>query len=298
MGDQRQTRILILGANGMLGSTLFRVFSTDPSFATFGTIRSSNRNSRFFTDFSGTLIPNIGFEDESGLVTAFAYAKPDVVINCVGIIKQLPNSNDYMESLAINATLPHRLTRYCELIGARLVHFSTDCVFSGKHGSYRENDFPDADDLYGRSKFLGEVNYDNCVTLRTSIIGHELNSSISLVNWFLAQNSEIRGFKRAIFSGLPTIEVARVVRDFVIPNRFLKGLYHLSVDPINKFDLLHLVGQTYGCDTSIKPDEQLVVDRSLNSERFQMATGFIPKPWPQLISEMYAEYLSNIPYDN
>jgi dTDP-4-dehydrorhamnose reductase len=296
MFDQRKTRVLVLGANGMLGSALFRAFSTDRNLATFGTIRGSDVASRFSFDYSNTLIPHIGFEGESGLVNAFVHAQPDIVINCVGIIKQLPNTKNYLDNLGINATLPHRLAKYCEVTGARLIHFSTDCVFSGKDGSYRESDFPDANDLYGRSKFLGEVNYDNSVTLRTSIIGHELNSSKSLVDWFLNQKNEIKGFKRAIFSGLPTVEVSRVVRDFVMPNKLLKGLYHLSVDPISKFDLLQLIGQTYGCDTNIRPDEQLVVDRSLNSERFQAATGFTPKPWPQLISEMHLDYLSNVAY--
>jgi len=284
-------RVLVLGASGMLGSTLFRAFSRDPELQTFGSVREANAISHFSPELHDALIPNVHLDGESGLLTAFAVAKPEVVVNCIGIIKQLPNANDHLESLAINATLPHRLAKYCDATDARLVHFSTDCIFSGKQGNYREEDFPDAYDLYGRTKFLGEVAYENCVTLRTSIIGHELDRSKSLVDWFLSQSGEVKGFTKAVFSGLPTIEVARVVKEYVIPNPNLSGLFHLSVDPINKYDLLNLVASTYGKSTNIIPDDKLVIDRSLNSDRFRTATGFMPKAWPELIKKMHQEYL-------
>ena len=284
-------RVLVLGASGMLGSTLFRAFSRDSELQTFGSVREASAKRHFIPDLQASLILTANLDGESGLLNAFAVAKPDVVINCIGIIKQLPNANDHLESLAINATLPHRLAKYCDATGARLVHFSTDCVFSGKQGNYSEEDFPDAYDLYGRTKFLGEVSYENSVTLRTSIIGHELNRSKSLVDWFLSQSDEVMGFSKAIFSGLPTIEVARVVKEYVIPNPKLNGLYHLSVDPINKYDLLNLVSSTYGKTIKITADDKLVIDRSLNSDRFRIATGFKPKAWTELIKDMYEEYL-------
>lgn len=283
-------RILVLGASGMLGSTLFRAFSRDPDLLTFGSVREASAKRYFVPALHDSLIPNVHLDGESGLLTAFAVAKPDVVVNCIGIIKQLPNANDHLESLAINATLPHRLAKYCDATGARLVHFSTDCVFSGKQGNYREEDFPDAYDLYGRTKYLGEVSYENSITLRTSIIGHELDRSKSLVDWFLSQSGEVKGFTKAVFSGLPTIEVARVIKEYVIPNPNLCGLFHLSVDSINKYDLLNLVASTYGKSINIIPDDKLVIDRSLNSDRFRTATGFNPKTWPELIKDMYQEY--------
>jgi len=286
-----KTRVLVLGASGMLGSTLFRAFCRDPIFQTFGSIREASSKRYFAPELNDALIPNVHLEGESGLLSAFAVSKPDVVINCIGIIKQLPNTNDHLESLAINATLPHRLAKYCDATAAKLVHFSTDCVFSGKQGHYREEDFPDAYDLYGLTKYLGEVRYENSITLRTSIIGHELNRSKSLVDWFLSQSGEVKGFIKAVFSGLPTIEVARVVKEYVIPNPKLSGLYHLSVDPINKFDLLNLVANVYGKTIQIIPDDKLVIDRSLNSDRFRTATGFKPKAWPDLIKDMHEEYL-------
>ena len=277
----------------MLGSALFRAFCRDYEFQTFGTIREANAKQYFAPELHDALIPNVHLDGESGLLLAFAVAKPDVVINCIGIIKQLPNANDHLESLAINATLPHRLAKYCDATGARLVHFSTDCVFSGRRGLYEEVDFPDAYDLYGRSKFLGEVAYENSITLRTSIIGHELGRSNSLVDWFLSQSGNVKGFTKAIFSGLPTIEVARIVKEHVIPNSKLSGLYHLSADPINKYDLLNLVAGTYGKGINIIADDNLVIDRSLNSDRFRKATGFMPKPWSVLIKSMHEEYLLN-----
>lgn len=288
---RQKTRVLVLGATGMLGSTLFRTFSSDSNLVAFGTMREASGSQYFSTQLQDALIPNIHVEGETGLLTAFSTAKPDVVINCIGIIKQLPNATDHLESLAINSILPHRLAKYCDVFGARLVHFSTDCVFSGKQGLYKEVDFPDAYDLYGRTKFLGEVSYENSITLRTSIIGHELNRAKSLVDWFLSQNGEIKGFTKAVFSGLPTIEVARVVKEYVIPNRELSGLYHLSVDPINKYRLLSLVAKTYGKSINILPDEQLVIDRSLNSERFRLATGFKPRAWSDLIKDMHEDFL-------
>lgn len=290
MTEYRKPRVLVFGATGMLGATLFRAFSADQSLQTFGTIREAAGAKLFAPKLRSALIPNVHLECETGPLAAFSIAQPDVVVNCVGIIKQLPNSNDHLESLAINSSLPHRLAKYSRMVGARLVHFSTDCVFSGKYGQYKEDDFPDADDLYGRTKYLGEVDYENAITLRTSIVGHELASAKSLVDWFLSQSGEVKGFRKAVFSGLPTIEVARVLREHVIPNPELRGLYHLSVDPINKYDLLRLVAEIYGKSITIRPDEELTIDRSLNSDRFRAATGFTPKLWPDLIKAMHDDY--------
>lgn len=292
MEKQNKLRVLVLGTTGMLGSTIFRTLSADNRTETFGTLRAAHGVRRFAHHLHKALIPNIQVDNESGVLAAFAHAKPDIVINCIGIIKQLPAAYNHLESLAINSILPHRLAKYCGLFGARLIHFSTDCVFSGQSGQYLETDPCDATDLYGRSKLLGEVDYEHALTLRTSIIGHELNSNNSLIDWFLSQTDEVRGFRKAIFSGMPTVEIARIVRDMVIPNPSLRGLYHLSVDPIDKDELLRLVSETYSKDIVITPDDELVIDRSLNSERFRAATGFGPKPWPELISDMHADYLA------
>ena len=192
-----------------------------------------------------------------------------------------------MSAISINALLPHRLARLCDVVSARLVHMSTECVFAGTKALYREEESPDAKDLYGLSKYLGEVDYPHAITLRTSIIGHELDSAHGLIGWFLAQNGAVKGFTRAIFSGLPTVELARVIRDFVIPNPELHGVYHVSAEPIAKYDLLQLVAQIYEKNIVINPDDSLVIDRSLNSDRFRKITGYQPSGWPELIRRMH-----------
>jgi dTDP-4-dehydrorhamnose reductase len=193
-----------------------------------------------------------------------------------------------LAAIPINALLPHRLARLCAVAGARLIHMSTDCVFDGQQGRYTESDVSNAQDLYGRSKFLGEVDYPHAVTLRTSIIGHELGSNHGLVDWFLSQQQGVRGFTRAVFSGLPTVELARVMRDFVIPNPGLRGVYHVSAEPIDKHALLQLLAQVYGKTTLIEPDDRLVIDRSLDSTLFRQTTGYQPAAWPELVRQMHS----------
>jgi dTDP-4-dehydrorhamnose reductase len=290
---RRKPRILVLGSTGMLGSAVFNSFSNDPAFDVFGTTREDNGAGYFTQEVRRMIIPNVRADGESALLRAFSVAKPDVVINCIGIIKQLPSASDCLEAISVNSMLPHRLAKFSQVAGARLVHFSTDCVFSGAKGQYKEEDVPDAYDLYGRTKLLGEVDYENAITLRTSIIGHELSGTKSLIGWFLNQKTEVRGFTKAIFSGLPTVEVARVIKEFVIPRPQLKGVYHLSVDPISKFDLLSIVAEIYNKKIKISPDDNLVIDRSLNSDRFRVATGFVPKAWRELILNMYRNHIGD-----
>ena len=280
------TRILVLGASGMLGNAVLRVFAQSPGFEAWGTVRSARSSALMPAAVQGRLIGGIEVTDPDSLLRAVAAARPDAVINCIGLVKQLAAANDPLEALPINAILPHRLARICAATGARLVHLSTDCVFSGARGMYRESDFADADDLYGRSKFLGETAAPHTITLRTSIIGHELDGARSLVGWFLAQPGPVRGFARAIFSGLPTVEIARVIRDHVLPRPDLAGLYHLSAAPISKYDLLRLIAERYGKAIEIERDDAFTIDRSLDSSRFRDATGFTPQPWPDQVAAM------------
>ena len=279
-------RVLILGASGMLGNAMLRIFSESPGYQVYGSVRSNVALHFLAKDLPSNVVTGVDVENFDHLLRLFADVDPDVVINCVGLVKQLASAADPLSAIPINALLPHRLARLCEVAEARLVHMSTDCIFSGAKGMYTEADVSDAIDLYGRSKYLGEVDYPHAITLRTSIIGHELDGARSLVGWFLAQTGSVKGFKRAIFSGLPTVEIARVIRDQVIPHPELHGVYHVSAEPINKFDLLTLVAKTYGKSIDISVDDQLVIDRSLDSSRFRQATGFAPKSWPELICSM------------
>lgn len=282
-------KILVLGVSGMLGSAMFRTFCEAGGFEVVGTARNARTVQAFGEGPSGRLITDVDVLDQDRLAALFLTEKPDLVINCVGLVKQIPSAQDPLVALPINSLFPHRLARLCGVACARLIHISTDCVFSGEKGLYLESDPADALDLYGRSKHLGEtVTYSNAITLRTSIIGRELTTAHSLVDWFLAQTGTIQGFTKAIFSGLPTDELARVIRNFVFPRPELSGLYHVSAAPISKFDLLRLVAQTYGKEIEIEPSERLVIDRSLNSTRFSEATGYVAAPWPDLIKTMHA----------
>lgn len=279
-------KVLVLGATGMLGSAVYRLLSESTGFETFGTVRSDTGLRRLDPALRSNILVGVDVDQQDHLVHIFNQIRPNVVVNCIGLVKQLASANDPLAILPINALLPHRLARLASLAGARLIHVSTDCVFTGKKGLYRESDAPDALDLYGRSKLLGEVDEPNAVTLRTSIIGHELASAHSLVGWFLAQEGRVRGFTRAVFSGLPTVELARVIRDHVLPRTDLRGLWHVSSDPITKYDLLQLVKAAYGKSIEITPDEQLVIDRSLDSSRFRAESGWTPAPWAELVNSM------------
>lgn len=281
-------KILVLGASGMLGNAMVRVLSEQDGLQVHGTIRSEGSKRFFSATIAERLIAGVDVESQDSLVQVFNRVRPDVVINCVGLIKQLADADDPLQAIPINTLLPHRLARLCELSGARLVHMSTDCVFAGDKGGYRESDSSDATDLYGRSKFLGEVDYPHAITLRTSIIGHELQSAHGLVGWFLAQQDHCKGYTKAIFSGLPTVALAQVVRDVVIPHAELSGVYHVAAQAISKYDLLELVARIYGKTIKIIPSDQLVIDRSLNAERFAEATGYIAPSWPDLIKLMHS----------
>jgi dTDP-4-dehydrorhamnose reductase len=282
----KSTRVIVLGATGMLGNAVFRVLAESHGFNVTGTVRNGAAAFLLPPALRTHVVSGVNVENDERLAQLFTQIRPHIVINCVGLVKQLTVANDPLSAIPINALLPHRLSRLCDVARARLVHISTDCIFSGTKGMYTEADVSDAKDLYGRSKYLGEVNYPHAITLRTSIIGHELNGARSLIGWFLEQTGSVKGYKRSIFSGLPTVEIAHVIRDHVIPYPELHGVYHLSAEPINKFDLLTLVAQTYGKKIDISEDDQLVIDRSLDSTRFRQATSFAPKPWPELIRTM------------
>ncbi|MFN3767613.1 MAG: dTDP-4-dehydrorhamnose reductase family protein [Ectopseudomonas guguanensis] len=282
-------KVLVLGATGMLGHAVFKLFSADDRYNVRGTLRGANGLGYFPDHLKSRLLPGIDVLDQDVLADVLAKVRPDVVINCVGLIKQLSSANDPLSALPINAMLPHRLAKLCALLGARLVHISTDCVFSGSKGSYTERDASDANDLYGRSKFIGELHdLPHAITLRTSIIGHELGSCYALVDWFLSQSESVKGYAKAIFSGLPTVELARVIKDYVLPNPSLHGLYHVSAEPIDKFSLLRLVADIYGKKIKINEDHSVSIDRSLDSSAFRLAAGYVPPAWPDLISLMHS----------
>lgn len=279
-------RILILGGGGMLGHRLLQTFQQE--FETWSTLRGTvSAYERYAVFDPKRTLGGVDVLNVDAVTEVMAKVRPDVVINCVGIIKQLAAAKDPFLSVAVNSLLPHRLHRLCQATGARLIHFSTDCVFSGRSGHYTEDDPSDALDLYGRSKFLGETASEGAVTIRSSIIGRELGSASGLVEWFLSQRGRrVEGYRRAIYSGFTTHEMARIVRMIVLEHQELSGTLHVSSEPINKYDLLMLIRRAYGIDVEIVPDDGVQIDRSLDSTRFRRLTGYVPPSWPQMIEEM------------
>ena len=288
-----QKKVLILGGTGMLGHVLFMQLFLQKNLDVYATARTSSGLSLWFRpDLVENIRVGVDADNFDTVIRAFASIQPDIVINCIGLIKQLPIASDPLSAIIINSLLPHRISIICRSVGARMIHISTDCVFDGKKGNYTENDSSNADDLYGRSKFLGEVAYSpHCFTLRTSIIGHELKGKLGLIEWFLAQKGEINGFTHAIYSGFPTVELAKIITDYILPNKDLNGVYHVSSDPISKYDLLKLVAERYGRKIEIIPYDEFQQDRSLDSSVFRRITGYTPPSWSELIDKMYQHYI-------
>jgi dTDP-4-dehydrorhamnose reductase len=288
-------RILILGGAGMLGHKLCQLFRG--KFETWCTVRSSPRGPEGFDIWEKTrTITGVDAADFDTVARAIADVKPEVVINCIGIIKQLKAAKDPIVSLSVNSLFPHRLAILCRAAGARMIHISTDCVFSGRKGMYAEDDVSDAEDLYGRTKYLGEVGYPGCLTIRTSIIGRELHSASGLIDWFLSnRGGKVRGFRKAIYTGFTTLALAKIIARIIIDHPELSGLWQISSDPINKYDLLKLVNEIYRAGIEIELDDAFFCDRSLNSARFRAAVNFQPPTWPEMIAEMHSDPL---PYDS
>lgn len=278
-------KVLILGGSGMLGHKLWQTLS--PRFDTRATVRRLPSDlARLGLDPSRAL-GGVSAHDFDGVVRALAASRPDVVVNCVGIVKQDAAAKDPYQSIAVNALFPHRLAQACAAAGARLIHLSTDCVFTGRAGDYKESDASDAEDIYGRTKWLGEVDYEHCLTVRTSMIGRELRGSHGLVEWFLSQRGKtVRGFKRAVFSGFTTGALAEIIGDLIADRKGLSGVRHVAAEPINKFDLLTLVKDAFKLDVEIEPDETFACDRSLDGSRFRHETGFEPPAWAEMVGRM------------
>jgi len=279
-------RLLITGATGMLGHKLVQRLSG--TFDVYYTIRGSLDGLKRFGFYElGKGIGDIDLLQDEMITKALEISKPDVVINTAGVVKQLPQSEDVVNTLLVNSILPHRLYRLGRKYGFRLITISTDCVFLGDRGSYVESDPPDAFDLYGRSKSLGELDKNACLTIRTSIIGRELTSAHSLIEWFLKnRGGTVKGYSKAIYSGFPTIVFADIIADLLQNYPDLRGIYHISSDPIDKFQLLTLANQAYGANVNVEEDETFTIDRSLRSEKFRKLTGFIPDSWENMIVRM------------
>ncbi|MEO8649036.1 MAG: SDR family oxidoreductase [Acidobacteriota bacterium] len=281
-------RILILGGTAMLGHKLVQILSKRNDVWT--TIRGSyGELARYGIFDRERTLENIEASDFNAVRRAIDKVMPDVIVNSIGIIKQVPSAKDVVQSLTINSILPQKLAEIAKR-GPRLVTISTDCVFDGRRGSYTELDPPNALDLYGTSKRFGEVLAENCITLRTSIIGRELRTAHSLVEWFLCNRGRtVKGFSNAIYTGFPTLVFADIIDDLLTEHVGLEGLFHVSSRRISKFDLLRIINDKFAAKIEITKDTELVLDRSLDSSRYQKATGFRPADWAEMIERMAAD---------
>lgn len=279
-------KILVLGVSGLIGSTIYRTLSADYCGKIYGASRSERAADMFSPKIAENLVFGHNLSNGDELADLLGSINAEVIINCVGLTKHTHAGNDPIKALTMNALLPHRLENMARMMGARLIHVSTDCVFSGQKGNYRETDRPDATDIYGKTKHLGEVTGRGVVTIRTSTIGHEHFTNYGLLEWFLSQQSCL-GYRRAFFSGLPTIELARVIRDHVLENKSLAGLYHVSGPSIDKYSLLMMIAKEYGKTIQIQPDDKIFIDRTLNSVAFEKATGYVSPDWESMIKAMH-----------
>jgi dTDP-4-dehydrorhamnose reductase len=281
-------KILILGANGMLGHRTASLLSERHEVV--GTLRSPDATAEAFAP-RARFVTGVSVEDPGALAGLIASLRPDAVVNCIGIVKQRPEAHQSVPSIRTNALFPHEVAALCSGAGARFVHLSTDCVFSGDCGSYTESDVPDADDLYGRSKLLGEVtDVPGAVTVRTSMVGWEVRRPTGLLEWFASRRgAACDGYARSVFSGLATRDLADVIEGLCTRWRDVDGLWHVSAEPISKLDLLTQLRDELGWDIQITPRDEPVIDRSLDSNRFRTRTGWTPRPWPDAVARLAAE---------
>lgn len=288
----RSPSIVVIGGAGMLGHKMFQVLHREYP-GTLCTVRSDAQRELLRgvgLPCAGEVLSGVDAMDLAALHRLLGRLRPDVIVNCVGIIKQRADAACAIPSITINALLPHKLAEMAGGWGGRVIHFSTDCVFSGRKGRYTEDDPSDAEDLYGKSKFLGEVAAPNALTIRTSIIGRELEEHRSLLDWFLSNNGgRVRGFSNVIFSGVSTIYLAEFVARAIREYPALSGLYQLASQPVTKHDLLCILRSAYGLEVEVRADESEISDRSLDPGKLARAIGFSSPAWPDLAAQLAAD---------
>jgi len=285
-------KILVLGGEGMLGHKMVQTLRfryPDTGCTVAGSVADPlYREIPLF--HQGTVVDRVEAMDLVSVRNTLNDLRPDWVVNCIGITKQREESKAAIPSIMLNALLPHKLAEFAGEWGGKVIHFSTDCVFSGKQGNYTEDSPSDAEDLYGKSKYLGEVTSENALTLRTSMIGRELMSFRSLLEWFLSQSGKtVRGFRRVIYSGVTTNYLSHLVGNLVADHPGLSGLYQVTSLPVSKHDLLHMIREAYDLRINILSDEQEISDRSMVGEKFRNATGYPSPEWPDLITQLVSD---------
>lgn len=280
-------KALILGGSGMLGHKLWQIFSE--RFDTFVTFRQpANYYAGCGIFDEARSMGGVSATDIPAVTNAVARVQPQVVVNCIGVVKQDAAASDPLISISTNALFPHLLAKICGAAKSRLIHISTDCVFSGRAGNYSEDAISDAEDLYGRTKYLGEISGHDRLTLRTSMIGRELAGEHGLLEWLLSQQgNRIRGFRRAIFSGFTTLALAQIIAEIIERHPDLHGIYNVASEPVSKFDLLTLIKHKGSLQVEIEPDETFICDRSLDGTRFRAEANFVPPEWSDMVERIF-----------
>ena len=283
-------RILILGGSGMLGHRLWQYLSARLQ-ETFVTIKRSRENYKRFNLFQNIerVIDNIDAMDFYTVQRVLSKVCPDFVFNCIGITKRRESVNDPIACITINSLFPHKLAKWGQDNNSKVINFSTDCVFDGKTKNYTEESITSAEDIYGKTKALGEVKLGNALTLRSSFIGPELLHGSELLEWFLVQTSAVKGFKNAVYSGLTTLELCRVVENIIFHYPKAKGLYNISSTPITKFDLLTLIKKKMALSVEIIPENNFYCNRSLDSSKFRKEFSYTPPSWEKMVDELVTE---------
>jgi dTDP-4-dehydrorhamnose reductase len=284
--------IVVLGCTGMLGHKLMQVLQNSP-YTIHGTMRGSETETiraKIGLKPNAHVIPDIDINSISKLDKLFAELKPIAVVNCIGLIKQLPDAQKAVPSIRVNALFPHELAELVQKHQSRLIHFSTDCVYSGSKGFYSESDPTDPQDLYGKSKALGEVSGPKCLTIRSSIIGPELGTQFGLFEWFYSKRGQkVKGYQKVLYTGLPTREISKLVLNLIQNFPELTGVYNVASEPISKFEILKFIDQKLHLGTEITPDSNVVLDRTLNGSKFRELTGYKAPTWEKMIEDMVSD---------
>lgn len=282
--------VLVLGASGMLGHMLVRVLSEHHQVIGTTSSQYDSKSPLARVLDKANWIDHVDVRNWQTVESAINHVKPNVLINCVGVIKQKMDSGNIMDAILINSLIPHQLAATCEKLNIRFIHFSTDCVFDGTPGIKYTSYTPNATDLYGATKRLGEVNYAPSITLRTGFVGRQLSGAEGLFEWVLSQKGKaISGYQNAIYSGLTTMALSRVIKQVIEVQPTLSGLYQVASNRINKFDLITKLNQLLQLDLLIAQNTEFMCDRSMDGTEFTNLTNIHIPSWEEMLTEFAAD---------
>lgn len=284
-----QKSIVVLGCSGMLGHKLMQTISESTDYHVYGTVRSmtSNRVTQIPRNKNTTVVSDIHADNLAPLKKLLAETHPVAIVNCIGIVKQLPEGSQPIPSIKINSLLPHQLAEMSREVGSRFFHFSTDCVYSGTKGFYSETDATDPQDLYGKSKAIGEVGGPGCFTIRSSIIGPELDSHLGLFEWFcLQRGKKVKGYRKALYTGFTTTAMSRILLMLIEKFPEMSGVWNVASDPISKYEILCKINKILNLGITVEEDQSYAMNRTLDGSKFKNATGFSSPSWDEMLTQL------------